>query len=170
MILLCSLLVESQCHVRAALVSVFLPVDFSYEWLSVSPSHPLSVSVSHVPLILVSDGTSMSLFWSTSPGINQLYSSSLRSSTIKSLEVDENEDGLTDRLEINLLIPLSDDESITSLDGLIFSEIKLQQKARYLYDAVSHISIRSGGEGMSQVYVDGNIIIRQAGPFIARGG
>jgi hypothetical protein len=112
----------------------------------------------------------MSLFWSTSPGINQLYSSSLRSSTIKSLEVDENEDGLTDRLEINLLIPLSDDESITSLDGLIFSEIKLQQKARYLYDAVSHISIRSGGEGMSQVYVDGNIIIRQAGPFIARGG
>jgi hypothetical protein len=112
----------------------------------------------------------MSLFWSTTPEINQLYSTSLRSSTIKSIEVDENEDGLTDRIELNLLIPLSDNERITSLDGLIFSEIKIQQKARYLFDAVSHVSIRSAGEGMSQISVDGNVVIRQAVPFIARGG
>lgn len=112
----------------------------------------------------------MNLFWSTSSLINQLYSNSLRSSSIKSLEVDDNRDGSTDRLEINLLIPLSDDEKITSFDALIFSEIRLEHKVKYIYDAMSHLSIRSAGEGMNQIYFDGNVLIRQAQPFIAKGG
>lgn len=112
----------------------------------------------------------MNLFWSTSPLINQLFSSSLRSSTIKSLEIDDNSDGLIDRVEMNLLIPLLEGEEITSFDALIFSEIRLQQKVKYKFDAMSHLRIRSGGEHMKQIYFDGNIIIRQAAPFIARGG
>jgi hypothetical protein len=113
----------------------------------------------------------LNLFWSTSSPINQLFSTSLRSSTIKSLEIDDNSDGLIDRLEINLLIPLLRGERITSFDALIFSEIRLQQKVKYIFDAMTHLSIRSGGgDHMRQIYFDGNVIIRQAAPFIARGG
>jgi hypothetical protein len=113
----------------------------------------------------------LNLFWSTSPPINQLFSSSLRSSTIKSLEIDENSDGLIDRLEMNLLIPLLSGEKITSFDALIFSEVRLQQKVKYVFDAMSYLTIRSGGgDHMKHIYFDGNIIIRQAAPFLARGG
>ncbi len=121
-------------------------------------------------VIYFSNNEPFHIFWSTSLPINQLFSSSLRPSTIKSLEVDENNDGVTDRLEVNLLVPLKEEERITSFDSLLFSEVRIQQKAQYLFDAVSYLAVRSGGEGMRQVFIDGNVKIRQATPLIARGG
>ena len=52
-------------------------------------------------------GDDVSLFYSTSSAVNDLFSGNLRTPIVKSAELDDNADGMVDRIEIGLTMPLS---------------------------------------------------------------
>lgn len=68
---------------------------------------------------------------------------------------------ITVRLSLSVELPLSSyrvdststvqtEEVITGLDVLIFYEVRLQDRAKYIVDAVTHFPYRNGGEGMGE--------------------
>jgi hypothetical protein len=88
---------------------------------------------------------------------------------LESAEFDDNGDGKVERLELNLQMPLADTEEITGMDALFYYEVQISKKARYIFDAVSHVLYETA-TGMSSLYVDGDLMMRQTAPLIARGG
>ena len=112
----------------------------------------------------------MHLFWSTSNAINSLYGKNLRAAAITSSEKDDNRDGLVDRLEIGLQLPLLHTESVTRMEALLFYEVRIQNKAKYKFDALTHVSYASSGSAMGHLEVDGNVIIKQRWPLRVKGG
>ena len=116
-----------------------------------------------------SQDTTTKYFWSTSPSVNELFSSNLRPSLIKSAEIDENRDGKNERIEINVEVPLLSSESIRSIEALVFHETILHDKARYQFDSVSHIKI-SNSDSIASAVSDGRLLFIQTWPLYARGG
>lgn len=47
-------------------------------------------------------------------------------------------------------LPLSTDESITGLDVVVFYEVRVQDRARYIVDAMTHFGYRNGGDAMGE--------------------
>lgn len=60
----------------------------------------------HTQFFSATSGTPLNLFYSTSPTINQLYNRDLRTPLLQSGELDDNGDGLIDRLEVGIQMPL----------------------------------------------------------------
>jgi hypothetical protein len=63
--------------------------------------------------------TPLSLFYSTSPSLNMLHSGMLRSPLLQSAEFDDNLDGVNDRIELNVQMPLQPSESITGMTAML---------------------------------------------------
>lgn len=117
----------------------------------------------------ISEGSLLSLFYSTSPAINQINSDYLRIPVFQSSELDDNRDGITDRIEINLQMPLSPFENIYGFSALIYCNTKLQSKVKYIFDAVSYATFESMSP-ISKVTIDGDLLFRQTWPLSAKGG
>ncbi len=111
----------------------------------------------------------MSLMYSTSPIINSLNSESLRIATVQSTEQDDNRDGRTDRIELSILVPLSPNETVTGFTALVYCDVKLSTKARYLFDAAALVQHESGA-GMTALWADGDLLLRQTWALTAKGG
>ena len=60
--------------------------------------------------------------------INNLFSNTLRMAVVRSSEVDQNNDGLLDRLEIGVQLPLKSTESITGIQALFTHNCILKDK------------------------------------------
>ena len=43
-------------------------------------------------------------------------------------------------------------EVITGMDTLIFYEVRVQERAKYIFDAVTYFSHRNGGEAMGMTF------------------
>ena len=54
----------------------------------------------------VNTNTPLSLYYSTSSYLNQQHNANLRSAVIQSAELDDNMDGINDRIEFSMLMPL----------------------------------------------------------------
>lgn len=111
----------------------------------------------------------MTLFYSTSKAINDAYSSSLRIPVLNSIELDDNMDGVTDRLELSIRMPISSTEKITGISLLTYFDITINGKARLLIDAVSFINYDSS-KSMSKLRIDGDLMFRQTWPLNTKGG
>jgi transmembrane protein 231 len=111
----------------------------------------------------------ISFYYSTSPFLNSLFSSNLRTPVFRSAELDENSDGRTDRLEISAQLPVSSNEKITGLSSLIYFDVKLNSIAKYLTDSVLFVSFESGS-AMANLQVEGDMKIRQTWPLSSYGG
>ena len=109
------------------------------------------------------------MFYSTSNSVNDLFSSHLRIPMLKSAELDDNRDGITERIELGIQLPLFPTEKITKFTALIYHDVELQDKARCLFDAVSLVSYDSS-LSISSVYIDGDVILRQSWPLDVKGG
>lgn len=115
------------------------------------------------------DGAPMSLFYSTSPTLNRLNADRLRVAVLQSAELDDDRDGRPDRLEISLLMPLGAQESVAGLGVLLYHDVTLSAKARYQFDAVTFLS-HEGAAGLSSLAMDGDLLLRQTWPLVAKGG
>ena len=114
-------------------------------------------------------GDDVSLFYSTSSAVNDLFSGNLRTPIVKSAELDDNADGMVDRIEIGLTMPLSSTEKITGFTSIIYHDVELKDKGRYKFDAVSYVTA-SDPTSMGSLYVDGDIKVRQTWPLDYKGG
>lgn len=67
----------------------------------------------------------------------------------------------THRLALSVTLPLSSrsvtsnattqiHESVTGLDMLVFYEVRVQDRAKYIVDAVTHFPYRNGGDAMGK--------------------
>lgn len=111
----------------------------------------------------------VNLFYSTSPTINKLYSSTLRVPLLQSAELDDNRDGRTDRIEIAVQMPLAPTESIKAFSCLVYCDVELDSPVKYVFDAVSYSSYESS-TAMTKLSVDGDLKLRQTWPLTQRGG
>ena len=92
-------------------------------------------------------GTPVNLFYSTSPTINGLYANNVRTPILQSGTLDDNNDGLMDRLEIGIQMPLGISESITGFSALFYHDVSVSARAQVLYDSMNYV----GYEGPSGV-------------------
>lgn len=111
----------------------------------------------------------MNLYYSTSSTINQLNYANLRMPLFQSAEFDDNRDGLTDRLELSMQMPLATNESIYSFNSIVYFDVQFSSKAKYEFDAVSYTNFGSPS-AIAKVNIDGDLLLRQTWPLIAKGG
>jgi hypothetical protein len=114
-----------------------------------------------------STGAPFNLYYSTSSVLNQQQGSMLRPGIIQSASYDDNHDGIMDRLELQVKMPLQPNEEVTGFDALFFHDIKLKNKAKILFDSVSHINYEGGDIPIQSVNIGGDIQVQQNDPFPA---
>ena len=119
-------------------------------------------------LIRHSNGAPCSFFWSTSPTINNLFDSSLKSSKISSIEVDKNRDQKADRLELNIVVPLDTGESIAAMSAIVFFDVALHDKAKYKFDTLVFASHESTFS-MQHLLMDGELTLAQRWALPSKG-
>ena len=107
--------------------------------------------------------------YSTSNAVNALFPDEARSALLSSREVDANEDGLVDRVEVNLQLPLGPAEKLTSVDMLVFFQHRLKRRAKLVFDSLAHVS-HSGGAPGRGFTVDGDLSVRQVWLAFVKGG
>lgn len=66
-------------------------------------------------------------------------------------------------------MPLASTESIYGMNIMFYQNVKVSNCAKYIYDAISYVSYDSAIP-MSNLFIDGDLIIRQSAPFNAKGG
>lgn len=115
-----------------------------------------------------SNNVPCSYFWSTSPAINNLFSSTLKSSHISSIEVDMNRDQKTDRLELSIVVPLDIGENIYAFSSLFFFDVGLHDKAKYKFDSMVYVTHNSP-YSMECVSIDGNLELSQSWALASKG-
>lgn len=117
------------------------------------------------------DGTQfpLNLYYSTKNALNNLNNNYLRVPIFKSAELDDNRDGVTDRLEIGIQMPLQVSETINSFSLLCHFDVKLSGMAKYQFDAVTYINYETSNS-ISEFTVDGDMKIRQTMPLSGTGG
>ena len=112
-------------------------------------------------------GSPFNLYYSTSSVLNQHKGSMLRPAVIQSASHDDNNDGVMDRLELNVKMPLLANEEVHGFDAIFFHDITLKEKAKILFDSVSHISYESGDVAITDVRIGGDVKLHQNEPFAA---
>lgn len=119
---------------------------------------------------LCSNGKPVTYQYSTNAYVNQLFAATTsRVPIIRSAELDDNRDGKMDRLEFSALFPLVSGETIRGFSALLWHDVKLSQRAKYLFDAVTFYSYEAGTP-MQKLSLDGDLILRQSWPFSLYGG
>ena len=116
-----------------------------------------------------SSSTPLSIFFSTSSSINDLYSNYLRPIIIRSVEVDDNRDGVMDRLEVGIQVPLGINETVSRMDLLLHHTVTLSNRVKYVFDGVTYVTCDSSNP-MGGVQVDGDVLIRQTSTLQSKGG
>ena len=116
-------------------------------------------------------GTSeaLSLYYSTSPTINTLYEDYIRYPLVQSSEVDVNQDGLIDRLELNIQMPLQSYEEIHSINCFVYHNVQFNGKTKMLIDTGSYFSY-SHALPMGSLTVEGDLEFKQTWPLSSKGG
>lgn len=84
-------------------------------------------------------------------------------------EMDDNNDGKMDRLEISAQLPVAANEKITGVSSLIYFDFQLNSVAKYLFDSVAFINFESGSP-IAQLQIEGDLKLRQTWPLSAYGG
>ena len=141
-----------------------------YEQPAVSYRYQAIVEVfGKTSVISGSPETPFALYYSSSSVLNQQHSNSLRVSVLQTAELDDNRDGIIDRMEVTLSMPLAPSEQVTGFSAVFLHDVKLKGRARYVFDAASLVRYESSTP-MSQLNIDGDILIRQTWPLSVKGG
>jgi len=113
-------------------------------------------------------GAPLNIFYSTSAAINNL-NSNIRIPLFQSAELDDNRDGITDRIEVNIQMPLGFNESITRMDALFYETMTISNRVKYVFDGISFVSYDSNVP-MGTLQIDGDILLRQTQTLLSKGG
>lgn len=111
----------------------------------------------------------INFYFSTSPFLNSLFSSSVRTPIFRTAEIDDNNDGLSDRLEVSANLPVAANEKITGVSCAVYFDVQLNSIAKYLFDAVIFANYESGTP-IAKLDMEGDMKIRLSWPLSAYGG
>lgn len=111
----------------------------------------------------------LSLFYSSSNKVNTLFQERVRMSVLKSSSVDTNDDGMMDRLELGLQMPLHSYENVTRVSGVVYHTVTLKDRAKYMFDSISYFNYESGSP-LGAVTIDGDVLLRQTHALHTRSG
>ena len=111
----------------------------------------------------------LNIFYSTSDTTNNLFEEFIRQPILRSAEFDDNLDGKTDRLEINIQMPIQAYESILSMKCFVYHNVQFNDKTKLVMDGGSYFEY-STGIPMSNLVTDGSIQFKQNMPLHAKGG
>lgn len=100
------------------------------------------------------------LTWSTGANYNRLNQGHVRIPVVKSREVDENGDGLRDRLELELSLPLMDNESVTRFSLVLGLDYHLREFVDLRMQGIVYIDYTGSPNG-ARLSVDGPLHFRQ---------
>jgi len=131
-------------------------VDYEYKMLGVLQG-------------LDGSGEAMQIYFSSLSTVASLFESELRVPSVRSIDVDKNRDGQTDRFQLEALVPLEKGERILSVSVVLFFDVRLRRKARLRMETAAFVSGSSPlfGRGL---YVDGDYTFRQQWPLRVTGG
>lgn len=112
----------------------------------------------------------LSLFFSSMNNVNTAFGgSNLRFPLIRSKEIDDEGDGLYDRLEFSSEMPLADGEEIMSSKLFVFFKYKLSTWSRVSLYTMGYYQYSSPIPGAS-LFMDGDLNWKQSWPLPARRG
>lgn len=115
------------------------------------------------------DSKPFSLYYSTSSNLKAMHGSNVRSPLIESAEFDDNKDGINERIDISLKMPLKPTEQISGMSAIFVYDVTLQDRAKVKFDAVSLVNYNSGSS-ITNVRIDGDVKLRQTWPVQVKGG
>lgn len=167
-----SILVKRKYHFRAAKRQIQIHGNDSIIWKWVRRYYflwPLNLSLTKENISRISTGKPFNLFFSTSKEINKIFNTNLRFPILQTAEIDENGDGISERLEVNFQMPITFDEQINGMNALFFHDVMLTSKAKYLFDALTYTNFQSPFP-FSRLYMDGDVVLRQASPLLSKSG
>jgi len=124
-------------------------------------------------LIIVLQATSRNdrgkeIYVSTIDSVNALRHDTFRMSKIQSKEVDSNLDGIVDWFELEVDIPLMEDEEVKSMQALAFFDYQLKHRVKIGMESMAYVSIDSSLP-LSGYDTEGDLIFRQRNPLGSRG-
>jgi transmembrane protein 231 len=88
---------------------------------------------------------------------------------MQSAQLDDNNDGLPDRFEFNIVLPLADSERITGVSVVFFFAVQLLDQVRYTFDALAYYNY-DGGVPIGSLFVGGDFVLKQGIPLLSKGG
>ena len=88
---------------------------------------------------------------------------------LQSAELDDNKDGVMDRLEIGIKMPVGVNETITRMDALLYHTATLSGRVKYVFDGVTFVTYESMIP-IGNLHIDGDILFRQTATLNAKGG
>lgn len=109
------------------------------------------------------------LYYSTSQAVNSLYSRNLRIPIVHTIVQDDNRDGLPDRFEFSVAMPLSPQESVKRVVILLYYDVTFSKKAKINFDAISFLDHESSLP-LAGLHADGDLLLRQTIPLSSKGG
>ena len=109
------------------------------------------------------------MYFSTEDVLNDLNLKYLRIPVLKSIEIDNNNDGISDEIDFQILMPIGSNEYIYKINILLFCDVKFKDPVKYTFDGISYIS-SSSSSPIGNILIEGDILLRQSWPLIARGG
>jgi hypothetical protein len=125
-----------------------------------STSSQMRADVQQKPLLL---------YYSSSSKLNQMNGKHFRPATIQSAELDDDRDGINERLEFNMIMPLAPTEQVTGVTAMLLNDVVLSEAGKYKFDAATLVSF-DGASAMQNLNIDGDVFIRQAWPLTTKGG
>jgi hypothetical protein len=111
----------------------------------------------------------LSLYYCSAPVINQLFADQVRFPVLQSSELDTNNDGKADRLEISLQMPLNSDEDIYTATVFVYHDVLFNGKTKLLIDSGSYLQY-SYSVPMASLTADGPINFKQTVSLGVKGG
>ncbi|KAJ6652492.1 hypothetical protein lerEdw1_011462 [Lerista edwardsae] len=105
-----------------------------------------------------------SLAWSSFPACNQLLGARLRTPLLSAREEDTNHDGLMDRLNLRLELPLQSAEQVVGIQLLLTFTYQLHRMSTFVMQSMAFLQSSSPVSG-SQVFVSGDLKLQQRQPL-----
>ncbi|KAK4318469.1 hypothetical protein Pmani_010527 [Petrolisthes manimaculis] len=115
-------------------------------------------------VLFIADTSLGPLVWSTNSAFNTLMAAHLRPPLVKSHEADGNHDGVKERLEFTLELPLKSTELVYGATLLLTFDYRLHHMCEIILEGLGHVRY-SGGIPVSGVSVWGDLTLHQRHPL-----
>ncbi|KAI0227131.1 transmembrane protein 231 [Lamellibrachia satsuma] len=106
--------------------------------------------------------------WSTLKNFNQVQMAHLRIPVVKSREDDVNRDGVLDRLNFQLDMPMTDTEEVLGVTLILLFDYRLRKFATLEMDSMAHVQYSTAIPGASLLFV-GDLEFHQSEPLAHKG-
>ena len=104
--------------------------------------------------------TPFNLHYSTSNTLNQM-SSDTRMAVVQSATFDENGDGVTDRFEFTVTMPLKETEEVLGFDAIFMHDVQIKHRTKVTFDAASFVQFQGGDAAISSLHMGGDFLVQQ---------